>query len=143
MREGIGGVERDDLRKHFDGASVLPRALQLRGDLVVRGERVAHQAELGIQLGELRRDVPVAIGEIRGRASDDLANLFVDSDCFQREALRGVVLADALVGGDRLAMRFHLRLQVTDLQQRPGVVRILLNQSSDTPQPPCRIFSSE
>ena len=57
MRQRVGGVERDDLLEDLDRASVLARALQLRGDLVVGGERVADQAELRVELGELRRDV--------------------------------------------------------------------------------------
>ncbi len=58
---------------------------------------------------------------------DDLADLFVNSDGFEREALRRVILSDPLVGGDRVGVRLHLRLQVTDLQQGPSVVRILLD----------------
>ena len=58
---------------------------------------------------------------------DDLENLLVDGDGFEREALRRVVLADALVGGNRIGIGLQLELQVADLQQNPSIVGILLD----------------
>jgi hypothetical protein len=60
---------------------------------------------------------------------DELADLLVDGNRLQREALRRVELTDAVVGGDRFRVRLHPRLQITDLQQCPSVVRILLDDS--------------
>ena len=105
----------------------MPAFWQPRRDLVVGRERVAGQAELGVDLGELRDDVAVAVGEMRRVLADDLADLLVDGDRFEREALGRVVLADPIVGGDRFGVRLEPRLQVTDLQQGPSVGRILLD----------------
>ncbi len=127
VREWIGVVEIDDLPEDLDRARFLPHALELRRDFVVGIERVGHEAELRVELGELRRDVRIALGDLGDVLLDDLADLFVNSDGLEREALRRVILSDPLVGGDRVGVRLHLRLQVTDLQQRPGVVRILLD----------------
>ena len=110
-----------------DGVAIAPRALQTRGDLVVCSERVAGEPELGIDGRELGDDVPVAIFQLRDVLLDELADLLVDRDRLQREALRRVELTDAIVGGDRLGVRVHPSLQITDLQQCPSVVRILLD----------------
>ncbi len=54
VRQRIGRIELDDLPEDLDGLLVLVLALQARRDLVERGERVARQPELLVQLGELR-----------------------------------------------------------------------------------------
>ncbi len=56
---------------------------------------------------------------------DDLADLLVDGDRLEREALEAVELADALVGGDRLDVLLQLEMEVADLQERADVLRIV------------------
>jgi hypothetical protein len=67
------------------------------------------------------------IGQIGRVLLDDLADLFVDRDGLEREALSRVVLADPIVGRDRLGISLQARLQISDLEERPSVVRILLD----------------
>ena len=67
--QGVGRVELDDLAEDVDGLLVAVLALQAGRHLVERGERVARQPELLIELGELRRDVRVLAPRAAGRAS--------------------------------------------------------------------------
>src|SRR5690606_12162362 len=94
---------------------------------VIGRKRVAGQPELRVDLGGLWYDVTEAIGQLRGMLPDQLPDLLVDGDCFERKTLGSVELADAIIGGDRLGVRHHARLQIADLQQGPSVVRILLD----------------
>jgi len=127
VRQRIRGVERHHLPEDVDGVPVAAGALQPDRDLVVGRECVRRQAELGVDRRELRNDLPVPVFEVRDVLLDELADLFVDRDRLQREALRRVVLADSVVGGNRFRVCLHTRLQITDLQQGPSVVRILLD----------------
>lgn len=127
VRQRVGRVELDDLAEDLDGLRVAVLALQARGDLVERGERVARQPELLVELRELRRDVPVALLELGHVLRDDLADLLVDRDGLQGEALARVELPDALVSAHGVGVGLHLRLEVADLQEGPRVVRILLD----------------
>src|SRR5690606_1393103 len=88
---------------------------------------VAREPELGVDFGEARQDVGVAFVELRRVLAHDLAHLLVDGDRLQREALRRVILSDAFVRRDRVAVGVHARLKVTDLEERTGVVRIVVN----------------
>jgi len=63
------------------GVAVLP--LEARRHLVERGEGVARQTELLIELGQLRRDVRVLVLELGDVLRDDLADLLVDRDGLQ------------------------------------------------------------
>ncbi len=128
VRDRVRRIERDDLAEDVERLGVALLTLVARRDLVERGERVAHQPELLIELGELRRDVRVPLFEVRHVLLHDLADLLVDRDGLERESLRRVVAADALVGRDRLGVGLHLQLQVTHLQQRPSVVRIAVDE---------------
>src|SRR5664279_5619579 len=58
---------------------------------------------------------------------DELADLFVDRDGFEGEALRRVVLADTVVRRDRFRISLQPRLEITDLEKRTSVVRVVLN----------------
>ena len=69
----------------------------------------------------------VPIFQVRDVFLDELADLLVDGDGLEREALRRIELADPVVCRDRLCVRVHPRLQITNLQQDPSVVRILLD----------------
>ena len=97
VREGVGRVELDDLPEDVDRLRVLALPLKARRHLVEGGERVAGQPELLVQLRELRRDVPVLVFELRGVLRDELADLLVDRDRLEREALARVELPDPLV----------------------------------------------
>ncbi len=110
MRQRVLRVEPDHLAEDFDRFAIATRTLQARRHFVVGGERVAGQAELGIDLGQLGHDVPVAIGQIRSVLLDQLADLLVDGDCLEREALRRVILANAIVGRDGLGVSREPRL---------------------------------
>ena len=125
VRERVLRVEVDDLAEDVDGVAVAACALVARRHLVVGGERVARQPELGVRLGELRDDVPEAVLEVGDVLVDDLADLLVDRDRLEVEALGGVELADALVRPDRVGVLLHLEIEVADLQQRPDVLRIV------------------
>jgi hypothetical protein len=125
--QGIGRVELDDTPEHVDRFGVALLALQPGRVLVERGERVAREAELLIEIREQRSDVTVSLLEMRDVLRDEFANLLVDGDRLQREALRSVVLADPLVGRDGVPELRHFRLQIADLQESPSVVRILLD----------------
>ena len=87
VRQRVGRIEIDDLAEDLDGLLVAVLPLEARRDLVERGERVARQPELLVELGELRRDVRVLVLELRDVPRDDLADLLVDRDRLQREAL--------------------------------------------------------
>ena len=65
VRQRVGRVELDDLAEDLDGFLVAVLALQARRHLVERRERVARQAELLVELRELRRDVRVLVLELR------------------------------------------------------------------------------
>ncbi len=67
----------------------------------------------------------VAVFELRRVLHEELADLLVDRDGLQREALVRVELADLLVRADGVGERLHLGLEVPDLEQSPSVVRIL------------------
>jgi hypothetical protein len=127
VRQRVGRVEVDDAAEDFDGLLVAVLALQARGHFVERRERVARQTELLIELGELRRDVRVPILEGRHVARDDLADLLVDGDRLEREALRRIEFPDPLVGRHGGAIAIHLELEVAHLQEGPSVVRIFLD----------------
>ncbi len=128
MRQRVRRIEIDDAPEHFDRFGVAPLALQPRRDFVERCERVADEAELLVELRQLRRDVAVFFFELREMLRDDLADLLVDGDRFEREPLTRVVLADALVGRNGVRERLHLRLEISNLEEGPCVVRILLDQ---------------
>ena len=80
-----------------DGFLIFVLPLEARRHLVERGERVARQTELLIELGQLRRDVPVPLLEARRVLRDELADLLVDGDRLEGEALLRVELADPFV----------------------------------------------
>ncbi len=61
VRERVLRIEVDDLLEDVDGVAIAPGALEARRHLVVGGERVAREAELGVDLGEARDDVPEAV----------------------------------------------------------------------------------
>ncbi len=128
VRQRIRRVERDDLAEHVERFLIALLTREAHRDFVERGERVAHETELLIELGELRRDVRVALFEVRDVLADDLADLLVDCNRLEREALLGVVATDALVRRDRLGIRLLLQLQIADLQQGPNVVRIAVDE---------------
>ena len=65
VRQRVGRVELDDLAEDVDRLPVAVLALQARRHLVERGERVARQTELLVELRELRRDVRVLVLELR------------------------------------------------------------------------------
>ncbi len=71
--------------------------------------------------------MPVAVGQIRRVLFDQLPDLFVNSNRLQREALGRVVLSDAIVGRDGFGVGREAGLQITDLQKRAGIVRIVLD----------------
>ncbi len=56
---------------------------------------------------------------------DDLADLLVDRDRLEVEALGRVELADALVGRDGVGVLLHLEIEVADLEQRADVLGIV------------------
>ena len=113
VRERVRRIERDDLAEDVDRLRVALLALEARRDLVERGERVADEPELLVELGELRRDVRVPLFEVRHVLLNDLADLLVDRDGLEREALLRVEPPDALVGRDRFGVGLHLQLEVT------------------------------
>jgi hypothetical protein len=127
VRQGIGGVEVDDPPEDVDRLGVAVLTLEAGRNFVEGRERVARQPELLVELGELRRDVRVPVLELGDVFRDDLADLLVDRDGLQGEALARVELPDPLVRPDRVGIGLHLRLEVADLQQGPCVVRILLD----------------
>ena len=127
MGQRIGRIELDDLAERRDGLRVLARTLQAGRHFVERRERVRGETELLVQLRELGRDVPVLLLELRRVLGDQLTNLLVDCNRFEREPLLRVELPDLLVGRDRVGVGLHLRLDVADLEQDPGIVRILLD----------------
>src|ERR1051325_7358133 len=89
VRQRIGLVESDHAPEYVDGVAIPPRALQSYRGLVVRRERVAGEPELRVDGRELRDDVPVAILELRDVLLDELADLLVNRDGFQRETQIG------------------------------------------------------
>jgi hypothetical protein len=123
--ERVGGIELDDLAEDVDRFLVLVLPLEAGRHFVEGGEGVAGQPELLVELGELRRDVPVALFELRRVLRDQLADLLVDGDRFEREPLARVELSDPLVRADGVGVGLHLGLEVPDLEQSPSVVRIL------------------
>ncbi len=127
VRERVGRVEIDDLAEDLDRLVVAVLALEARRDLVERGQGVADEPELLIELGELGGDVRVLVLEGGDVARDRLADLLVDRDGLQRKALLRVELSHALVGRDGRAVLLGLELEVSQLQQGPCVVRILLD----------------
>ncbi len=127
VRQRVGRVEVDDLAEHLDGFLIAILALEARRDLVEGGQRVARETELLIELGELRRDVRVLVFERRDVPPDDLADLLVDGDRLEREALLRVELPHALVGRDGRGVALHLELEIAHLQESPCVVRIFLD----------------
>jgi hypothetical protein len=126
-RQRVAAVDLDHLLEDLDGFAIATSALIARRDLVPGAERVAREPELRVDLREPRRHVPVAIGQLRRVRTDQLPNLLVDGDGLEREALGGVVLPHPVIGGDRVRVGLHARLQVPDLQQGPGVPRVLLD----------------
>jgi hypothetical protein len=127
VRQRVRRIELDHSTENVDGLAIATAALQPGRHLVVGGERVAGQPELRVDLGELRDDMAVAIRELRRVLLDELADLLVDGDGLEREALRRVVLPDAIVRRDRFGIGLEARLEVTDLEERASVVRILLD----------------
>jgi hypothetical protein len=123
--EWVGRIELDDPPEDVDRLLVLVLPLELGRHLVEGGERVARQTELLVQLRELGRDVPVPLLERRRVFANQLADLFVDGDRFEREPLRRIELSDPLVRADGVGVRLHLGLEVPDLQQSPSVVRVI------------------
>ena len=128
VRKRVRGIELDDPTEHFDRFLIALLALEARRDFVEGRERVARQTELLIEIRELRCNVPVFLFEMRDVLRDDLADLLVDRDRFEREALVRVQLSDGLVRRDGVGMRAHLLLQIADLEEGPSIVRIRLDQ---------------
>jgi len=110
MRERVLRVEPDHLREDVDRLAIAPGTLQTSRDLVVGRKRVARQAELRVDLGQLGHDMPIAVGQVRRMLLDQLADLLVDGDRLEREALRRIVLADAIVRRDCLGVSREPRL---------------------------------
>ncbi len=125
VRERVLRVEIDDLAEDVDGVPIPPGALVAGGYFVVGGERVAGEPELGVRLGELGDDVPEAVLQVGDVLVDDLADLLVNGDRCEVEALRRVERAHALVGRDRVGVELHLEVEVADLEQRPDVLRVV------------------
>src|SRR6187401_1691841 len=59
--------------------------------------------------------------------ADELADLLVDGDRLERKPLGSVELTHAIVGRNGFRKRQHARLKIADLQKRPGIVRIFLD----------------
>jgi hypothetical protein len=125
--EGAELIQLDQLPEELERLRVLAGALKLGRDLVVGSQRVVGDPELLVELRELQNDVTITVRDLGDLALDDLSDLLVDSDGLECEPLRCVVLAYAVVRGDRVGVGLHLRLEVADLQQSPGVFRILLD----------------
>jgi hypothetical protein len=125
VRDRVLRIEVEHLLEDVERIALASLLPQPRRHLVVGGQRIAGQAELGVDLGEPRSDVAVAALEVRGVPLDDAADLLVDRDGLYRESFAVVVLADLLVGGDGLLVLLELEVEVADLQQRPHVARIL------------------
>src|SRR5688500_11209173 len=101
-------VELDQLAEKIERLRVMPATLELRRDLVVSNERVVGDAELLVELSQLKRNVTVAVRDLGDLPLDDLANLLVDRDGLECEPLRCVVLAYSVVSGDRIGVSLHL-----------------------------------
>ncbi len=127
VRQRIAGVQLDHFAEYLDGVAVAAGALESRRYLVPGGQGIASQAQLGIDVGQLGNDMSVAIGQIRRVLLDQLADLFVDRDGFERETLRGIELTDPVVRRDGRGIRGQPCLKAANLQKRASVVRILLN----------------
>ena len=99
-------------------------ALQIVRHLDEQRERLARQSDLLVEVGELRSDVAIPDGELRDMRRDDLANVLVDGDSLVGEATVRIELPDRLERVDRLGVVPLLRLQLTDLVERPGIARV-------------------
>ncbi len=125
VRDRVRRIERDDLLEDVDGVAVAPDDLEAGGHLVVVGERVGAQVELGQQLRELRHDVAEAILQVRGVLLNNLADLLVDRDRLNAEPLDRVVGGYSVVGVDGLGELLDPEVEVPDLEERADVVRVL------------------
>jgi hypothetical protein len=126
--DGVLRVELDDLLEDVERVAFTTLATQARRHFVVSCERVAGEAQLRVDLREPRDDVPVTPLEVLRMLADDAADLLVDRDGFDAEALAVVVLADLLVDFDRPLVGFELELQIADLQERADVARVFGDQ---------------
>ena len=124
VREGVARVELDDLAVDLARFALLAQGDQARGDLVPRRGGVADELEVGVELRERGGDVRELLGAVGEVARHHLADLLVDGDRLEREALLGVEARDLLVGADRLGVGAHARLRVAELQQDARVVRV-------------------
>src|SRR5690606_42070826 len=88
-------VEADHLAKHLDRVAVAATALESRGDLVIRRERVARETQLRVDLRQPGHDVSVAIGALRTVLSRQLSHLPGGGAGFEPEALPRVALPTA------------------------------------------------
>lgn len=127
MRQRVFRVQLDGLAQDLDGFAVATEGLIIRGDFVVGDERIAHEAQLGVDLGELGQDVGVLRREVGRVFLDELADLFEDGDRLQVEPLSRIVARDLVVGGDGAFVVEHARLKVTDTKEGPGVSRVVLD----------------
>ena len=118
-RGDVLGVEIDELLDRLERFLRVAFAMEVRGDGLEVLHRIAHQAELAIQLGELEDDVD--------EARVELEDLLVDRDGFQEEALLVIEARDLLIGVDRVLLRALLRVEVADLEPHADVLRILLD----------------
>ena len=126
MRQRVLRVELDDLAEDVDGVAIAAGALVARAP--PRRRRRARRwsrPSCGVRLGELGHDVAEALLEVGDVLVDDLADLLVDRDRLEVEALGRVELADALVRPDGVGVLLHLEVEVADLEQRPDVLRVV------------------
>ena len=124
-RERVRRVEVGYLAEDVDDVALATGSGEARRQLVVRRERVAHVAELRVDLRELRDDVAEPVLQVRDVLLDDLADLFVDRERLGEGLLLEVGLTDGLVGRDRVRVLLRLQAQITDLEQRADVARVL------------------
>jgi hypothetical protein len=114
------GVELRHAAQRRDGLVQVSGARIVCGHLLVRGERVAHQVELLVHARELQLGVDA--GGVQ------LQDLLVDRDGLQEEALVRVLRGDPAVRLHRAVACARLRVEVTDLEQRPHVPRIVVHE---------------